>query len=511
MAEQIINERYSDDFLNNEVKEFALYTIKTRATLGLMDGLRLGARKIIHGGLTKTFKGSKSSGYVKYTSLMGAAFDNEYDHGDASLKNTIEQFSSRHVLKLAPFKTDGQIPTLRDNSIDTAARYLSVGASDYLDLYSVDMDLLTYNFESEKWVEPKFFLPLLPMGLLYRTTSPGFGIGYNGFSYNLYDVVSAVQQSIITGTCIGLSEINLKPDVYGIDPDKIIYNASKDQWFNIGDYKIIGNSLHIIDLPYHINNIKAYTDYLDKLVTKGIILEYFDRSTDKINVECVFAHGRLQQQLAASKFKFFNQFKLIKKIPNNNYNFVDVNERIVSFDSPNEYLDYFVKRRLEFFEKRRMKLIKDLTQERNEKQHLMDFIQAVVDEKLIITRRSKSDILTDIRKMGLTEEGLKLSISRLDNDSIQKLKEEILEIDELLDFYKKTTPKDMYLSDLIDLMESKFRVDIINPNNTVTTMLSAYDDNGWSEFDTDDIAAKPTRKKRRTTASKSKSTKPIKI
>ena len=509
MSEQIIGERYSDDFMNDEVKEFALYTIKTRATLGLMDGLRVGARKIIHGGLDKTFKSEKAKGsYVKYTSLLGAAFDNEYDHGDASLKNTIEQFSSRHVTKLAPFKTDGQIPTLRDNTVNTAARYLSVGASEYLDLYSVDMDLLTYNFEAEKWVEPKFYLPLLPMALMYRTSSPGFGIGYNGFSYNLYDVVQAVQQAIITGTCTGLSEINMKPDIYGIDPNKIIYNAAKDQWFNVGDYKVVGNSLFITDLPYHINNIVAYAHYLETLLSKGIIADYFDRSTDHVDIEIVFAHGRLQQMMNASKFKFFNMFKLIKKISNNNYNFIDINEKIISFETPNEYLDYFVKRRLEFFDKRRLKLIKDLTKERNEKQQIMEFIQAVVDNRLVITKRSKADILTDIRRLGLTEEGLKLAISKLDNDSIKSLQEDINEIDELLIFYRNTTAKDMYMSDLVDLMDSKFRVDVINPDRTVTPMLSNYDNNGYTEFDSDNVVTKTKRGKRKSVA---KNIEPIKI
>lgn len=500
-GEQIIGERFSDDFLNDEVKQYALYAIKTRATLGLMDGLRVGARKIIFAAIDVKFKSEKDrKGLIKYNSLIGASFDMEYNHGNASLKNTIEQLSSRHVNKLAPFITEGQIPQLRDSTVETADRYLSVGVSKYIDIYNVDLDLLDYNFEEEKWVEPKFFLPIIPPALTYRTSSPGYGIGFNSFSYDIYDVISALQQVLINGTCTGIDSINFKPDIYGIDPEKIIYNENKNSWYNIGDYEIKENSLFITDLPYHINNKKSYIKMLQGYMDKGEIRDFFDRSKEgKITFEIVFAHGMINRLMNAGKFKFFNKFKLIKKIPSPNYNFVDINDKIVSFDNPNDYLDYFVKRRLEFFEIRRLKIIKDLKEKLQYKTDMMNFIEAVITGKLVVFKRPRKDIEVDINKLKLNVEGLKLQTTKYNNESIAELQADIDEIKTEINFYENTTPKEMYFTDLVDLMEEYFRVDIINADGSVTKNLSAYDDNGYEEFDIDSVEEKkPTRKKRKT-------------
>lgn len=493
---EVIDVRTSDDFINTEVKEYAHYVIKNRSTLHLMDGLRTGARKIIYGGINNTFKGAKRNNLVKYNNLFSGAFENAYEHGDSSLKSTIEQFSSKHVLKIAPFFTEGQIPKLRIDDVNVASRYLEVTPTKYLDLFTKDLDLCTLNFEENKFVEPKFMLPIIPIPLIYRTSSPGFGYGYSGFSYNLYDIISAIISTLKYGTCQGFYNVNMKPDIYGIDPNNIIYNSSKDMWFNIGEYEIKGDIVYIKDLPY-TQTKKSYATYLTKLVEKGEIKSYFDNSKTSINFEIEF-HPNQLKVLYNNKGNFYNKLRLIKTIPKNNYNLIDINDKVIEFDSPNELLETFVSRRLVYFEKKRIKLIDEIKSEIKFLTDMIDFINAVIDGTLIIFKRSRKDVVSDIEKLKLNKDGLELRTSKFTSDGIADIQSEIDKLTIDLNTYLNTTDKEMYLNDIIDLMHDFFRVDDVDSKLNITKNLTEFDDDGVNEPIEID-----TKKKRKPRAKKS--------
>ena len=84
----MIIEKTITEFLSNEYKEFALYSIEGRAIPSVIDGFKPTQRKIIHiasivwkTGTEKTLKVFQLSGKV--------ASDAFYHHGDMSLSNAI--------------------------------------------------------------------------------------------------------------------------------------------------------------------------------------------------------------------------------------------------------------------------------------------------------------------------------------------------------------------------------------------------------------------------------------
>ena len=91
MKTHSIVKRYTKDFLNTEVKEYAIYVIKTRSLPSVMDGMRIGARKILYAAITGDLKKNNK---IKMPSLIGDTMKLEFHHGDISLKNTIEQLGS---------------------------------------------------------------------------------------------------------------------------------------------------------------------------------------------------------------------------------------------------------------------------------------------------------------------------------------------------------------------------------------------------------------------------------
>ena len=72
-----IKKRRVSNYLNNVVKDFALYTIRTRAMPSIMDGLRVGARKIMWATLTGDLSKKQK---VKMPSLTGDVMKLHYSN-----------------------------------------------------------------------------------------------------------------------------------------------------------------------------------------------------------------------------------------------------------------------------------------------------------------------------------------------------------------------------------------------------------------------------------------------
>ena len=445
-----ITDQPTDVFMNTAVKNFALYVITTRAVPNIMDGMRIGARKILQAVIHGELKRNKK---VKMPNLIGDVFKLEFHHGDSSLKNTIEQLGSTHLYKAAPLEILGQKGSLRVPDASTAARYLSVTTTAYLDMFKIDQDLLTLNFEDGSWTEPKFFLPIIPIALLWRTNSPGFGFSFRSFSFNFDDIINATLTAVINGTCSGLFNVQLKPDIEGINPDNIIYNQNKLSWYNVGEYEIQNDLLIVLALPYNIS-YNSYEEHLNELKDKGYIVDFANR-TMKGNIKYVitFAKGRLQT-MYKEKWKFYTNMRLFTKIPKLTLNSIDIDGKsIINFETPNDLVDGFVKRRLTFYADRKTRLIKIIEENILELTDKAKFIQLVVDEKLLLNKRSIADITKDCVKLGVSTNGLALSISKLTQDEIDKALDKIESLKLELIYIRNTTISNMYIQDLIALKE----------------------------------------------------------
>lgn len=448
-----IDSRQIRSFLNTEVRDYAKYVIETRAMPNIMDGLRVGARKILWAAMIGDLRKKEN---VKMPSLIGDALKLHYNHGDASLQNTIVQLASKHVYEMAPLEVDGQIGTLRIPKCDTAPRYLGIMKTKYLDIFKTDKELLKIQVEEGDEVEPTFFLPILPIALLWRTNSPGFGFSYKAFSYDVNTVIDNCIKAVNTGSCqVDTIGIQMVPKVRGINQKNILYNGNKDAWFNIGEYKLDfeKNTCIVSDLPYSVTFDK-YEEHLNDLVEKNLIAGFTDLGMDgNIKYLIKFAHGRLQM-MYNDKWKFYKMLKLYTKIPKDILNVIDEDgKRILFFESPEELIDTFVKKRLVYYQKRKTKTIKVIKELIEKLSNQIKFIQLVTDDVIIINKRKSVEIKADLDKHQLPYEVLKLNIDKLTQDEIDKMNAEIKEQQDYLAYIERTTIKEMYINDLVDFKE----------------------------------------------------------
>lgn len=453
-------------FLNTKVKDFAKYVIETRAMPSLMDGMRPGGRKILYAAMTGELSKKET---IKLPTLIGNSMAFHYNHGDAALMNTIVQLASSHVLKYHPLEIIGQIGTLKVPKSDTAPRYLHVEKSPYLEWFKHDIELLERLKEEGDLIEPKYFLPIVPIVLLYRTNSPGYGFSYRSFSYTLDSIIDNCIKSILSGSCepqidaICSNEIQIIPEINGIKHENLIYNSSKESWYNVGEYtlNIEKDQIIITDLPYNIS-FETFNEHLLNLKDKAYILDFTNLSMDgKIRYVIQFAKNRLNI-LMKDQWKFFQQMKLYSKIPKDTLNCIDIDGKMIYFETPYKLIDHFIKRRIFFYEKRKTRTINLLREEIKDISDKIKFIQLIIDEKIIINKRSIADIKIDLNKYSLSTELLKLSIGRLTQDEITKQEKNKKEVEDYLEYILKTPSKEMYIKELIEFKKKYSQIHIYN-------------------------------------------------
>jgi hypothetical protein len=146
--------------------------------------------------------------------------------------------------------------------------------------------------------------------------------------------------------------------------------------------------------------------------------------------------------------------KLFVKIPNLTLNTIDIDGKsIVKFESPQELIDGFVRRRLIYYRQRKTKLVETIEKTIIELSDKAKFIQLVVDEKLIVFKRKLEDVKKDCDAFGVTYEGLKLPTIKYTEEEIIKALNEIENLKAELEYIKNTTIEQMYINDLVKLKE----------------------------------------------------------
>lgn len=435
-------------FLNKEYRDYAKYVIETRALPSIIDGFKVGARKIMHAALNGGMKTGKE---IKNLNLVGDVYNlTLFNHGDASLHGTIFTLSQFFKDNLNPLAINGQCGTLRDEDAVSAPRYLHVKHSKYAKLYKIDSELLEYVFDEGAYLEPVTYLPIIPTVLTSRTSGMAPGFAFSSFSYNPLDIIDACIDVLGTGKV----QRKIRPHVRGIQQHNFQWSEDAKRWINYGEYNVDlkNDVLYITDLPYDVG-YDRFDKQLNKLLDSGYIKDWKDYSEDEnINYWIIFPKGKLQRELMEDRIGgLIKRFMLKTVVPENNLTVLDENGKVRVFNTEAELIEYFVPLRLAKYADRKSRLVTVKEKQLKENTNLCEFIRLVTEGKIVVIKRSKADIKKDLDKYNLPYEVLNLSISRLTNEEREELlrKNEILK-DEL-EYIKNTSIGEMYMNDLIDL------------------------------------------------------------
>ncbi len=442
-------ERTITEFLDNEYKEFALYTIENRAIPSLVDGLKISQRKVINTSSNVWKTGNEK--HLKVFQLSGLVASTQYyHHGDQSLNSAIINMAQRFKNNAPLLEEDGQFGSLRSPQAG-APRYIGTKLSKYFKLIYKDFDLLEFKEEEGDKIEPKYFLPIIPTILINGGSGIAVGFASNILNRNVFDVISECEKYLK-----GKDPINIPPKLndffgsYSQDPE----NPKK--WIITGKLEIVNTTtIRISELPPSMTYEK-YEDILDKLVESKLISSYDDNCKDNINYTIKMSRSDLSSLTESDLIKLLKLEESETEI----YTTLDESGTLKIFESVSEIIKYFVDFRLGFYQKRKDFLIDKTSKELKILQMRGKFIKLILDGKIIINNKSKVDIIQKIEENNIDKiDGdydylLRMPIHSLTKETFEKLKEEFTQKKSELESTKLLDPKDMYLEDLRELKKS---------------------------------------------------------
>lgn len=440
--------REISDFLRNEYKDYAKYVISTRAIPSMIDGFKVGARKVMHAALVG---GMKSGKEIKNLNLVGDVYNHTlYNHGDASLHGTIFTLAQFFKDNLNPLSINGQCGTLRDEGAVSAPRYLHVKHSEFIGLYKTDYDLLEYVFDEGQYLEPKHFLPIIPTVLTSRTKGMAPGYAFETFSYNPLDVIDACIDTLLYSSV----KRRIRPFVRGIKQSTFRFDADINRWVNYGIYSVDlkSDTVYITDLPYDVG-YDQFERRLNKLVDNGYIRDWQNNSEgESINYWVMFNKTRLARELDDDRYeRFIKNLMLRTIVPSNTLCVLDEHDKVKTFQSETALIEYFVKFRLTKYTDRKTRLVKVISEKLKQNSDICKFIELVIKKKIKIMDRPKAEIKEELDKFNLPHSVLSILVSKLTHEEREELIKKNEELKEELEYIKNTTERDMYLRDLVQL------------------------------------------------------------
>jgi len=444
-------EKSITEFLSQEYKEFALYSIEGRAIPSIIDGFKPTQRKIIHianivwkNGTEKNLKVFQLSGKV--------ASDAFYHHGDMSLSNAIINLAQKFKNNAPLLEEDGQFGSLRSPQAG-APRYIGTKLSPNFKLMYKDFELLEYKEEEGEKIEPKFFLPIIPTVLINGGSGIAVGFASNILNRDVKEIIDVCVKYLN-----GKKITTVKPSLTGFTGNYIQDTENNKKWYIRGKFEKINTStIKITELPPSMTYEK-YEEILDKLVENKSIVSYEDNCKDNIDYTIKFTRVGLD---ILSDDMIFNLLKLVES-ETENFNTLDETGKLKIFESVEDIIKYFVDFRLSYYQIRKDHQLNKLQEELKILRNRGKFIKSILDGKIIVNNKSKEEIVSQIESLaiemidGSYDYLLRMAIYSLTKEMFEKLKEDFGAKKEEIEKLKLIDPKDMYIDDLAEL-KKKFK------------------------------------------------------
>ena len=443
------------EFFESDLPAYAAYD-NVRKIAQVWDGMKISMRKIIF-----TLQNKYPRDFVKTETLANvcAAFTN-YLHGAANLGGVCDTMAQSFVgANNYPLITgnSGGFGT-RIRPVCSANRYTRVSLSEITKHLFLDADnkILEQQFFEGDYIEPKYFMPIFPVLFLNGSTGMSTAYAHNIFPRDPNEVISYIKKKL-AGT--ERPRLELAPWFRG-------FNGSVRKNEESGFYECVGviernntTSYTIKELPIGMEYSK-YIEHLDKLCDDKIIVDYDDKcDTKKDNILFEIKTTREFTRKHEDVESLNKVFKLVKSLPEN-FTCIDENNRAKTFETVQDILDNFIDIRLKFYQKRKDYLLKTMVDKLTQLASKYYFIKAVVDEVIIVNKKTKKDVIAQIEKIerikpinGSYDPLLAMQISSLTKEKMEELKKLIEDGKDEYKKTKETSIQDMWLADLKELQK----------------------------------------------------------
>jgi len=435
------------EYLDSEYAAYGMHTIENRAIPSVIDGFKPTQRKVIYVANRVWKTGSEKP--IKIFQLGGRiAAEAQYHNGDMSLNATIVGMAQSFKNSLPLLDEVGQFGSMRSPGAG-APRYISTKLNSNFRLLYKDFELVEKQYEEGQEIEPKFFLPIIPTVLLNGSSGIAVGFSTNILNRNPIDLIDACLLSLD-----GKKFKEPLPWWKGFNGTVEMVPGTLSSYQIKGIHQVVNTStVKVSELPPSMTYQK-YEAHLNSLMEKNHIANYDDNCKKNVDYEIKFNRTSLADRIKKGQLE-----GLLKLIENETENLtcLDENGKLLIFKTVSELIDYFVKFRLSYYDKRKDFILNELSRRNIYLSNRAKFIKLIIDGKLNLRNRPKADVIDELSKLKFEEiEGsfdylLNMAIQSMTKERYEALLKEIKENTDESIKISKTLPIDMYKTDLKEL------------------------------------------------------------
>ena len=445
------------EFFKTEIPSFAAYD-NVRKCASYIDGFKNSMRKLYYSGMKFC-----ADDYIKTENFSNysAAYTN-YLHGSGNLSGVavtmVQGFVGANNFPLFVGNTGGWGSRIVPRA--SAPRYtklkLSQNAKKFFN--SVDMEVVGNQiFEGSK-IEPKFFVPVLPMILLNGSEGISSGFSQRILPRHPKAIIEYIKKRIEGKE---KAQFDDTPWFRGF---KGSFKKCED-----GKIEILGNVTKSKDTLYTIDEIPigvSYTSYistLDKLVDDKVIVDYYDKCDTKSDTICfeikttrAFTEENPTIEQVIKTLRLSKPYSEI-------FNCIDEENRMREFKSAKEVIDAFIDVRMNAYVARREHLIKKNTLEMAKLYSKFLFCAGVIKDEIQVRNKKKDQIIKQLEEYDRIikvddsyDYLLNMPIHSLTKEMMDSLKKKIAALKDLVKSYKEKQASDFWIEDLESLqLETK--------------------------------------------------------
>ena len=383
--------RTIDDFFDNEYTEFARYVVAQRAIPSLIDGFKPSQRKIAYAASRLWKTGNEKP--MKVFQLGGqAAAMAQFHHG--SLDGTIIGMTQEFKNSMPIFQGIGQFGSLRSPEAG-APRYIGVKFNENFRLLYKDFELAKPKFEEGEEIEPEFFLPVIPTVLLNGSSGIAVGFATNILNRHPLDLIDSCLLVLD-----GKETQTLRPWIRGFYGDIEQVVGTHKSWSFRGKWEIKNTTtVEITEIPPSFTYEK-YESHLDALVERGILASYDDNSNERVHYVLKFSRSVLAEWIKKDRL---GDLLKMRDGEGENLTTIDENGKLKVFERAEEIVNYFVKFRLEYYTKRKTRLLVELDNEIQILTARARFVKAVIEKEIDVMNVKKVDVMKSISSIGINK------------------------------------------------------------------------------------------------------------
>ena len=347
----------------------------------------------------------------------------------------------------------GQFGSRLKGGADSASpRYIFTKLNDITEYIfrKEDNAVLDYLDDDGSPIEPKYYVPIIPMALVNGAFGLGTGYSSNVPMYNPLDIISYLGNKIQNKKCK-----EVLPFYKGFKGE-LIHDAEGGRFITRGIFdKPNANVIRITELPIGMWN-DEYFKKLDKLIEDKVIKDYSKNCTDKVvDIKLILTKENMQELYNGGNI--YKKLSLETYLPITNMHLFDSECKIKKYNDQYDIIDDFMKIRLDYYTKRKNHQLEEMKRDIRMIQNRMKFLKLVIDGDIVVYKKTKDVVEASIEKCKLEKVDdsygylLNMSIMSFTMDKIHDLKDEYDRMKEKMKKLEQTPETAIWLSELQEL------------------------------------------------------------